>query len=138
MGQIPFINRAPFGSYTTISIYIYIYIYKTVPHISFMWYLQCILEHCTIVIYACALSELLISRFSVIVKSICVNAIGARYSETLSLKLDTDVSIMEGLNGVNRQPSNDLKINRQPSKTEYFYRQPSNERAKISHQTSQI
>ena len=44
----------------------------------------------------------------------------------------------EGLNGVNRQPSNGLKINRQPSKTGYFYRQPSNERAKISRQTSQI
>ena len=44
----------------------------------------------------------------------------------------------EGLNGVNRQPSNGQKINRQPSKTEYFYRQPSNERAKISRQISQI
>ena len=44
----------------------------------------------------------------------------------------------EGVNGVNRQPSNGLKINRQPSETEYFYRQPSNERAKISRQTSQI
>ena len=33
-------------------------------------------------------------------------------------------SSSEGLNGVNRQPSNGLKINRQPSKTEYFYRQP--------------
>ena len=44
----------------------------------------------------------------------------------------------EGVNGVNRQPSNGLKINRQPSKTEYFYRKPSNERAKISRQTSQI
>ena len=40
----------------------------------------------------------------------------------------------EGLNGVNRQPSNGPKINRQPSKTEYFYRQPSNEQAKISRQ----
>ena len=47
-------------------------------------------------------------------------------------------SIEEGLNGVNRQASNGLKINRQPSKTEYFYRQPSNERAKIGRQTSQI
>ena len=46
--------------------------------------------------------------------------------------------IWEGLNGVNRQPSNGLKINRQSSKTEYFYRQLSNERAKISRQTSQI
>ncbi len=46
--------------------------------------------------------------------------------------------LYEGLNGVNRQPSNGLKINRQPSKTEYFYRQPSNERAKISRQNSQI
>ena len=44
----------------------------------------------------------------------------------------------EGLNGVNRQPSNGQKINRQPSKTEYYYRQPSNERAKISRQISQI
>ena len=44
----------------------------------------------------------------------------------------------EGLNGVNRQPSNGPKINRQPSKTGYFYRQPSNERAKISRQISQI
>ena len=47
-------------------------------------------------------------------------------------------ALLEGLNGVNRQPSNGLKINRQPSKTDYFYRQPSNERAKISRQTSQI
>ena len=46
--------------------------------------------------------------------------------------------LYEGLNGVNRQPSNGPKINRQPSKTEYFYRQPSNERAKISRQISQI
>ena len=53
--------------------------------------------------------------------------------------LKTIVSLLkEGLNGVNRQPSNGLKINRQPSKTEYFYRQPSNEGAKISRQTSQI
>ena len=44
---------------------------------------------------------------------------------------------LEGLNGVNRQPSNGQKINRQPSKTEYFYRQPSNERTKISRQISQ-
>ena len=47
-------------------------------------------------------------------------------------------ALKEGVNGVNRQASNGLKINRQPSKTEYFYRQPSNERAKISRQTSQI
>ena len=46
--------------------------------------------------------------------------------------------LYEGLNGVNRQPSNGLKSNRQPSKTEYFYRQPSNEQAKISRQNSQI
>ena len=45
-------------------------------------------------------------------------------------------SLLEGLNGVNRQPSNGQKINRQQSKTEYFYRQPSNERAKISRQIS--
>ena len=45
---------------------------------------------------------------------------------------------IEGLSGVNRQPSDDQKINRQSSKTEYFYRQPSYERAKISRQISQI
>ena len=44
--------------------------------------------------------------------------------------------LYEGLNGVNRQPSNGPKINRQPSETEYFYRQPSNDRAKISRQIS--
>ena len=42
--------------------------------------------------------------------------------------------LKEGLNGVNRQPSNSQKIYRQPSKSEYLYRQPSNERAKISRQ----
>ena len=45
-------------------------------------------------------------------------------------------SLEEGLNGVNRQPSNGLEINRQLSKTKYFYRQPSNERAKINRQIS--
>ena len=44
----------------------------------------------------------------------------------------------EGLNEVNRQPSNSQKINRQPSETEYLYRQELNERAKISHQISQM
>ena len=44
----------------------------------------------------------------------------------------------EGLNGVNRQPSNGQKINHQTSKTDYFYHQPSNERAKISRQISHI
>ena len=34
-----------------------------------MWYLKCVLEHCTFVLYACALSEVLISRFSAILKS---------------------------------------------------------------------
>ena len=47
-------------------------------------------------------------------------------------------AFLEGLNGVNRRPSNGPKINRQPSKTQYFYRQPSNEQAKISRQISQI
>ena len=46
--------------------------------------------------------------------------------------------LIEGLNGVNRQPSNGPKINRQPSKKEYFYSQPSNEQAKISRQISKI
>ena len=38
-----------------------------------MWYLRCVLKHCTVVIYACALSELLISSFSAILKSFCMN-----------------------------------------------------------------
>ena len=58
-----------------------------------MWYLKCVLEHCTFVLNACALSELLFSMFSAILKSFCMNA-GTRYSETLFLKLDTDASNM--------------------------------------------
>ena len=53
-------------------------------------------------------------------------------------KVILPMAYIEGLNGVNRQPSNGPKINRQPSKTEYFYRQPSNEQAKISRQISKI
>ena len=48
------------------------------------------------------------------------------------------LQVIQGLSGVNRQPSNDQKINRQPSKMEYFYCQPSNEGAKISRRISQI
>ena len=51
--------------------------------------------------------------------------------------LFSKVAYQEGLNGVNRQPSNGQRINRQLSNTEYFYRQPSNERTKISRQISQ-
>ena len=40
--------------------------------------------------------------------------------------------ILEGLNGVNRQPSNGPKINRQPSKTEYFYHQPKMSEQKLA------
>ena len=36
-----------------------------------MWFFQCVLKHCTIVICACALPERLISRFSAIWKSFC-------------------------------------------------------------------
>ena len=67
---------------------------KTLPHNSSMWYLYCILEHCTFVSYACALSELVISRFSAIL-SFCMNnrvRIGARYNKTLLLKLHTHTS----------------------------------------------
>ena len=39
-----------------------------------MWYLQCVVKHRTFVIYACDLLELLISRFSAILKSFCMNA----------------------------------------------------------------
>ena len=64
-----------------------------------------------------------------------------RQSTDIAVDIAADISTeatYEGLNGVNRQPSNDPKIYRQPSKTGYFYRQPSNERAKISRQISQI
>ena len=40
------------------------YICKSVPLISSMWYLHCVLEHCLIVFCACTLPEPLISRFS--------------------------------------------------------------------------
>ena len=48
------------------------------------------------------------------------------------------VYFQEGLNGVNRQPSNDQKINRQKRNILTVNRQPSNERAKISRQISFI
>ena len=44
----------------------------------------------------------------------------------------------EGLNGVNRQPSNGQKNNRQPSKMDNFNRQPSIKPGKISRQKSWI
>ena len=50
----------------------FLYIYKTVPHISSVWYLHCVMKHRTFVIYACALSEVLISRSSAILKSFCI------------------------------------------------------------------
>ena len=59
------------------------------------------------------------------------------YTGNRSTDESQHITLLEGLNGVNRQP-NGPKINRQPSKTEYFYHQPSNERAKISRQISQI
>ena len=70
MRQIPFIHQAPFVSFIKFNVYIYI---RDFPHISFMWYLHCVLKHCTVVIYACALSELLISSFSATLKSFCMN-----------------------------------------------------------------
>ena len=47
-------------------------------------------------------------------------------------------SIVEGLNGVNRQPSKGQKSNRQPSNTENFNRQPSIKSGMINRQTSFI
>ena len=43
----------------------------------------------------------------------------------------------EGPNGVDRQPSNGLKVNRQPSKKAKFYRKPLREAVISSRQTSQ-
>ena len=62
----------------------------------------------------------------------------AGYKKNVDDACLTDRKLEEGLNGVNRQPSNGQNISRQPSKTEYFYRRPSNERAKVSRQISQI
>ena len=47
-----------------------------------MWYLHCVLEHWTFVIYACAPSELLISRFSAILKPFCMNT-GTNYQHEI-------------------------------------------------------
>ena len=41
----------------------FVYLYKSVPSTSSIWYLYYVLVKCTIVIYACAFLELLISRF---------------------------------------------------------------------------
>ena len=61
----------------------FLYIHKTFPVISSMWYLQCVLEHCSLHVYACALPELPISRLSTILKSIgrYVVRFGTKYSE---------------------------------------------------------
>ena len=59
---------------------------------TILYRLQCVSKHGTLSIYriyACALLELLVSRFSAILKSFCMNA-APRYSETLLLKLDHD------------------------------------------------
>ena len=48
----------------------------------------------------------------------------------------TTACIKEGLNGINRQPSNGQKSNRQPSKMENSNRQPSINPGKISRQRS--
>ena len=48
----------PFHPQSSVRILCYgqlLYIFKTVPHISSMWYLHCVLKYCTFVIYACAL-----------------------------------------------------------------------------------
>ena len=50
----------PPSSVPTLSYDQFLYIYKTVPVISSVWYLHCVLEHCTFVVYACAFPEPLI------------------------------------------------------------------------------
>ena len=48
----------PFHPQSSVRILCYgqfLYIFKTVPHISSVWYLHCVLKYCTFVIYACAL-----------------------------------------------------------------------------------
>ena len=54
-------EKDPFHPLSSVRVFYedqFLYIYKTVPHISSMWYLHCVLENCTFVIYACALLEL--------------------------------------------------------------------------------
>ena len=48
-----------------------IYIQNCSNYFFSMWYLHSVLEHCTSVIYACALPVPLISSFSAILKSLC-------------------------------------------------------------------
>ena len=48
----------PFHSQSSVRILYdgqFLYIFKTVPHISSLWYLHGVLKYCTFVIYACAL-----------------------------------------------------------------------------------
>ena len=58
------------------------------------------------------------------------------FGDTLKWNLNNNELFYEGLNGVNRQPSNAQKINRQPSKMDNFNRQPSNKPGIITRQTS--
>ena len=44
-------------------------------------------------------------------------------------------AVREGLNGVNRQPSNGLIFNRRPSKKVIFYREPSKMHSNINLQS---
>ena len=60
---------------------------------SFHVVFTCAMEHCTIVIYTCAISYFKDQRhFEAIFFSMYVVRIDARYSETLSLNLDTDAA----------------------------------------------
>ena len=58
--MIPFINQALFAPYTVANFYIYTKLFLLLFSI---WYLKCVLEHCTFVFYACTLPEPLITRF---------------------------------------------------------------------------
>ena len=64
----PFHQPALFTPYTVINISS---IYKIVPVIPSMYYLQCVLRHCTFAIYACAIPEPVVSRISAILRSFC-------------------------------------------------------------------
>ena len=105
MRQIPFIHQLC-SHYTITSISVYIY--NTVPCISFMWYLHCVLEGYICYLRMRSFKIASVSRFRAILKSFCLLyavRIGTRFSETMPLKLDTDASLY-GILGVGQIPDN--------------------------------
>ena len=96
----------PPSSVPTLSYDQFLYIYKTVPVISSVWYLHCVLEHCTLVVYACAFPEPLISSHFVPY----VVRFGTRYSE---IQQDTAIETRDRRIAIWRQRANFVSLRKE-------------------------